>query len=144
MAQGQHYSTVHDTEVWHHVEYGEKQIEGSVGSLEPPGPLLMHLLIVYMEYSECPPTLLNPLAERTCFSQVEYIFPVTQPSGCSTCEHPDDENLAIFVDHANPDEAGHDVPINTVREQCRLPNLRTAESNALKPLLWTVPRCTLW
>ena len=33
----------------------------------------MHLPIVYMEYmySECLPTLLNPLAERTCCSQVE-------------------------------------------------------------------------
>ena len=30
----------------------------------------MHLHTVYMEYSECLPTLLNPLAERTCFSQV--------------------------------------------------------------------------
>jgi DNA repair exonuclease SbcCD ATPase subunit len=46
----------------------EKQIRGSGGSLEPPGPLPMHL--VYMKYSECLPTLLDPLAEWTCFSQV--------------------------------------------------------------------------
>ena len=40
---------------------GEKQIRGSGGSLEPPGPLPMHLHTVYMEYSECLPTqLLNP------------------------------------------------------------------------------------
>ena len=37
---------------------------------EPPGPLLTHLHTVYMAYSERLPTRLNPLAERTCFSQV--------------------------------------------------------------------------
>ena len=54
----------------------EQQIGGSGGSLEPPGPLLespgpllTHLHTVYMAYSECLPTRLNPLAERTCFSQ---------------------------------------------------------------------------
>jgi hypothetical protein len=54
----------------------EKQIGGSGGSLEPPapilgppGPLLTHLHTVYMACSECLPTRLNPLAERTCFSQ---------------------------------------------------------------------------
>ena len=54
----------------------EKQIRGSGGSLEPPGPLLeppgpllTHLHTVYIAYSECLPTRLNPLAERTCFSQ---------------------------------------------------------------------------
>jgi DEAD/DEAH box helicase domain-containing protein len=31
----------------------EKQIRGSEGSLEPPGPLPTHLHTVYMEYSEC-------------------------------------------------------------------------------------------
>ena len=30
----------------------------------------MHLHTVYMQYSECMPTLLNPLAERTYVSQV--------------------------------------------------------------------------
>jgi hypothetical protein len=30
----------------------------------------MHLHTVYIGYSECLPTLLNPLAERACFSQV--------------------------------------------------------------------------
>ena len=49
---------------------GEKHIRGSVGSLEPPGLLPTHLHTVYMAYSECLPTLLNPLTERTCFSQV--------------------------------------------------------------------------
>jgi hypothetical protein len=48
----------------------EQQIGGSGGSLEPPGLLLTHLHTVYMAYSERLPTRLNPLAERTCFSQV--------------------------------------------------------------------------
>jgi hypothetical protein len=48
----------------------EKQIGGSGGSLEPPGPLLTHLHTIYIAYSGCLPTRLNPLAERTCFSQV--------------------------------------------------------------------------
>ena len=34
----------------------------------------MHLHIVHMAYSECLPTLLNPLAERTCFSQAAMIL----------------------------------------------------------------------
>ena len=38
--------------------------------LENPGPLLTHLHTVYMAYYERLPTRLNPLAERTCFSQV--------------------------------------------------------------------------
>ena len=52
-------------------DVGRREIEmGSAGgSLEPPGPLT-HLHTVYMAYSECLPTRLNPLAERTCFSQV--------------------------------------------------------------------------
>jgi hypothetical protein len=45
------------------VRGGEQHIGGAWCSLEPPGPLLMHLHTVYMECSECPPTLLNPLAE---------------------------------------------------------------------------------
>ena len=56
---------------------GEQQRGGSGGSLEPPGlhleppgPLLTRLHTVYMAYSERLPTRLNPLAERTCFSQV--------------------------------------------------------------------------
>ena len=55
------------------VHIREKQIGGSGGSLEPPGPLLEppgHLHTVYMAYSEYLPTHLNPLAKRTCFSQV--------------------------------------------------------------------------
>ena len=55
----------------------EQQIGGSGGSLEPPGPLLeppgpllTHLYTVCIAYSECLPTRLSPLAERTCFSQV--------------------------------------------------------------------------
>jgi hypothetical protein len=61
----------------------EQQIGGSEGSLEPPGPLLeppgplleppgpllTHLHTVYMVCVECLPTRLNPLVERTCFSQ---------------------------------------------------------------------------
>ena len=49
---------------------GEKQTRGSGGSLEPPGPLLTHLHTVHIAYSECLPTRVNPLAERTCCSQV--------------------------------------------------------------------------
>ena len=37
--------------------------------LEPLGPILTHLHTVHMVYSERLPTRLNPLAERTCFSQ---------------------------------------------------------------------------
>jgi hypothetical protein len=37
---------------------------------EPAGPLPTHLYTVYIEYSECLLTLLNPLAERACLSQV--------------------------------------------------------------------------
>jgi hypothetical protein len=48
----------------------ETEIGGSGGSLEPPGPLLTTSILFYMVYSECLPTRLNPLAERTCFSQV--------------------------------------------------------------------------
>jgi hypothetical protein len=32
----------------------------------------MHLLAVYIEYSECLPTRLDPLAERTSFFQVPH------------------------------------------------------------------------
>jgi hypothetical protein len=53
------------------VDCREKEIGGSGGSLEPPGPLPTHLHTVYMAYSECLPTRLNPLAERACFSQVD-------------------------------------------------------------------------
>jgi tRNA-dihydrouridine synthase len=48
----------------------EKQIGGAGGSLEPPGRLLTHRHTVYMANSECLPTHLSPLAERTYFSQV--------------------------------------------------------------------------
>jgi hypothetical protein len=47
----------------------EKEIGGSGGSLEPPGPLLSHLHTVYLAYSKCLPTRLNSLAERAHFSQ---------------------------------------------------------------------------
>ena len=53
-----------------HVADREKHTRGSGGSLEPHGPLPMHLHTAYKEYFECLPTLLNPLAERACFSQV--------------------------------------------------------------------------
>ena len=54
-----------------HVGDREKHMRGSGGSLEPPGPLPMHLHTACVELSECLPTLLNPPAERTCFSQVD-------------------------------------------------------------------------
>ena len=53
------------------VDAREKEIGGSGVSLEPPGLLLTQLHAVCMAYSECLPTLLTPLAERTCFSQVD-------------------------------------------------------------------------
>jgi hypothetical protein len=55
---------------WGEVCAGEKEIGGSGGSLEPPGPLFTHLHTVYVAYSECLPTCFYPLTERTCFSQV--------------------------------------------------------------------------
>jgi hypothetical protein len=56
----------------------EKQIRGSGGSLEPPGPLPTHLYTVYVECSECLPTRLNPLAERTL------LLPGARSSGCAS------------------------------------------------------------
>ena len=55
------------------VDAGEKEIGGSGSGvhLSPPGPLPMHLHTACVELSECLPTLLNPPAERTCFSQVD-------------------------------------------------------------------------
>jgi hypothetical protein len=41
---------------------------GSGGPVKLPGPLLTHPHTVYMAYSECLPTRVNPLAERACFS----------------------------------------------------------------------------
>ena len=65
------------------VETREKQIWGSGGSLEPPGPLPMHLHTVYMACSECLPTRLDLLAEKTCFSQVS-VRPGTWPTAPTT------------------------------------------------------------
>jgi hypothetical protein len=48
----------------------ETEIGGSGGPLDPPGPIPTHSHTGYMAYSQCLPTRLNPLAERTCFSQV--------------------------------------------------------------------------
>jgi hypothetical protein len=39
--------------------------------LNPLGLFITHLHTIYMAYSECIPTRLNPPAERTCFSQVQ-------------------------------------------------------------------------
>jgi hypothetical protein len=78
----------------------EKQIRGSGGSLEPPGPLPMHLHTVCVAYSECLPILLNPLAQRTCFSQV--------PADCQACFAPDNK-AAVCHSHTCQDAAagGH-------------------------------------
>jgi hypothetical protein len=64
----------------------KEEIGGSGGSLVTPGPLLTHLHTVYMAYSGCLPTHLNPLADRTCFSQVTHLLargspPARQPLG---------------------------------------------------------------
>jgi hypothetical protein len=56
-----------------------KRYGGSGGALDPPGPLPVHLRSAYIEYSECLPTLFNPLAERTYFSQVTAV--VSSSSG---------------------------------------------------------------
>jgi hypothetical protein len=50
------------------VEGGSKELDGSGGSLEPPGPLLTHPHTVYTVYSECIPTRLSALAERASYS----------------------------------------------------------------------------
>ena len=76
----------------HEVDGREKQIGGSGGSLEPPGPLLeppglglfLCLHTVYMAYFERLPTRLNPLAERTCFSQVDGSCCSTLPSATTS------------------------------------------------------------
>jgi hypothetical protein len=67
---------------------GMKERGGSGGSLEPCGPLPMHLHTVYMAYSGCLPTLLNTLAARTCFSQaLSWRTPRARPrrAGGITC-----------------------------------------------------------
>jgi hypothetical protein len=51
-------------------------------SLNPRGPLLTHLHTVCMAYSERLPTRLNPLAERTCFSQVGTCRSSAQMAAC--------------------------------------------------------------
>jgi hypothetical protein len=52
------------------VTQGERHRGVQGGSEEPLGPLITHLHTVYMAYSECLPIHLNPMAERTCFSQM--------------------------------------------------------------------------
>ena len=62
---------------------------GFRGSLGPPGPFFTHLDTVYMEYSKCLPTLLNPLAQRTYFSQMpdaQEVFIDTVGEGSLTLE----------------------------------------------------------
>jgi hypothetical protein len=55
---------------------------GVQGAHLDPGSLLTHLHTVYMAYSECLPTRLNPLAERTFFSQVGGLQPAAYLAGC--------------------------------------------------------------
>jgi hypothetical protein len=73
--------------VFHAAASREKHIGGLGGSLdppgpllEPPGPLLTHLHTVYMVYSEGLLTRLNPLAERTCFSQAARQLKAEEPA----------------------------------------------------------------
>jgi hypothetical protein len=61
-----------------------KEIWGSGGSLEPPGPLLTHLHTVYMAYSERLPTRLNPLAEGTCCPQAPRRTPPPASKGSAS------------------------------------------------------------
>jgi hypothetical protein len=72
--------------------YREKQIGGSGGSLEPPGPLLAppgplltHLHTIYMAFSERLPTCLNPLAERACFCQATHGGATLTPTSRRSC-----------------------------------------------------------
>ena len=67
------------------VELREKGTGGAGGSLEPPGLRLTHLHTIHMAYAECLPTCLDPLAERTCFSQVELIMNELDSDGA---QHP--------------------------------------------------------
>jgi hypothetical protein len=50
------------------VLHREKEIRSSGGSTEPPGPLPDRLLEAHIEYSECRPSLVTPLAERELFA----------------------------------------------------------------------------
>ena len=75
------------------VRDGEKQMRGSGGSLEPPGPLPTHLHTVHMEYSGRLPTRLSPLAERTCFSQVRDLHAL-RPLDGDAVESENDAKLA--------------------------------------------------
>ena len=45
----------------------ERHMRGSGGSLEPPGPLPMHLHTVHTEDSECLPTLFEPPTREELF-----------------------------------------------------------------------------
>ena len=65
----------------------------------------MHRHTVYMECFECLPTLLNPVAERTCFSQVVSCLPLNY--------------IVTIANHANGDPSGAKginlKPIKTLR-----------------------------
>ena len=63
------YDSKRDTHTMRWLDTGRNRSGESGGSLEPPRPLLTHLHTVYIAYSKCLPTRLNPPAERTCFSQ---------------------------------------------------------------------------
>jgi hypothetical protein len=66
----------------------------------------MHLHTVYMEYSECLPTLLNPLAERTCFAQVGGAARRLQrPGGALPLELPVGQQPAVLEEEAGPRRA---------------------------------------
>jgi hypothetical protein len=87
--------------------------------LNPPGPLPMHLLTVYTGYSECLPTLLHPLAERTSVSPR---YKLTQPEdyyylqqgGCTTVDGIDDPVPSPLPSSGR---VCHQVPISTERAQ---------------------------
>ena len=82
---------------------GEKQIRGSGGSLEPPGPLPTHLRAVCTGYSECLPTLLNPLAERSSFSQARGLQAGDRTHGAVDLQPPDAETRPLLPGALGPE-----------------------------------------
>ena len=81
--------------------------------LDPPGPLLTHLHTVCMAYSECLPTRLNPLAERTCFSQVP--VPLRGAARPALDLRPEQPRPRAAEGHAALDP----LPAGRVRSHCR-------------------------
>jgi hypothetical protein len=88
------------------VEQGERVRGGSRAlTCTPSGSLPMHLHTVYMAYSECFPTRLNPLAERTCFSQVAKAKTIFKEADASGDEQVDAEEFFAYLSMEEAKEA---------------------------------------